>query len=352
MTQAAPAPLPIAIVGLNFGRHIIDQLLQEPANRYFRLTAVCDLDAEKADEFGTKHGVKAYHNLEDLLADETIPVIGLYTGPAGRAGLLRQILDAGKDIMTTKPFELDPDAARRILEEARDRGKIIHLNSPSPETTGYMKQITAWREKYDLGRPVHCRGEVVVSYREQEDGRWLDDPERCPVAPIFRLGIYIINDLTRLFGGVREVQVQSSRLFTGRPTPDNAQLSMLFADGAIGSIFATFCVDNGQYYANSLILHFERGTIYRNMRDFPYGQASGTSHLRLVTTDGQKNVVTDEWVQTEGAGGYQWDVLHEAILSRDVTSMPIEDTVHGIQVIEAMARAEKSCRTEAVQHTS
>lgn len=350
--MTAPSPLPIAVVGLNFGRHIIEQLLEEPANQYFQLAAVCDIDAGKADEFAGKHGLKSYHSLEALLADETIPVIGLYTGPAGRAGLLRQILDAGKDIMTTKPFELDPDAARRILEEARSRGRIIHLNSPSPRLSGYMEKIAQWREQYNLGRPIHCHGEAVVSYREQEDGRWLDDPERCPAAPIFRLGIYIINDLARIFGGVQEVQVQSSRIFTGRPTPDNAQLSLRFADGALGSIFASFCVENGQFYANSLILHFERGTIYRNIRDFAYGKASGVSHLRLVTTDGQNNIVTEEWEQTEGAGGYQWAALHEAILSRDVESMPIDDVVHGIQVIEAMARAEKSHRTESVQSAS
>lgn len=350
--MTAPSPLPIAVVGLNFGRYIIEQLLAEPASQYFQLAAVCDIDAEKADEFAGKYDLKSYHSLEALLADETIPVIGLYTGPAGRAGLLRQILDAGKDIMTTKPFELDPGAARQILEEARSRGRIIHLNSPSPRLSGYMEKIAQWRGQYNLGRPIHCHGEAVVSYREQEDGRWLDDPERCPAAPIFRLGIYIINDLARIFGGVREVQVQSSRIFTGRPTPDNAQLSLRFANGALGSIFASFCVENGQYYANSLILHFERGTIYRNMRDFAYGKSSGISHLRLVTTDGQNNVVTEEWEQTEGAGRYQWAVLHEAILARDIESMPIDDIVHGIQVIEAMARSEKSRRTEYVQSAS
>lgn len=345
----AQNPLPIGIVGLNFGETILEQLQNEPAKSYFKVAAVCDMDAPKVSQFANQYQVKAFSSLDALLAAPEIPVVGLFTPPVGRAGLLRRIIQAGKDVMTTKPFEMDSGAARQILEEARSMGRIIHLNSPPPRLSGYMMKIRHWREKYSLGPPVYCRGEVVASYREKADGRWLDDPQKCPAAPLFRLGIYVVNDLVRLFGEVREVQVQTSRLFTERPTADNAQLGMLFSNGAIGNIFASFCVDNGQYYANSLILHYERGSIYRNMCPFDYAQAEGYSHLRLVTTDRKGKVLTEEWEEPEGSGGYQWREFYEAIYKRDVASMPIDDTVRAIQVIEAMARAENSHQTERVQ---
>ncbi|KAH0534007.1 hypothetical protein FGG08_007384, partial [Glutinoglossum americanum] len=293
-----------------------------PVSEFFKLAAVCDMDEAKASQYAEQYQVKAYTSLEALLADSSIQVVGLFTGPAGRSGLLRKIIRAGKDVMTTKPFELDPVAARQILEEAKSLGRIIHLNSPGPRLTGYVKQVKAWQEEYQLGRPVYCRGEVVVSYREKADGGWLDDPERCPAAPIFRLGIYIINDLVRLFGSVRDVQIQTTKLFTERPTPDNAQLGLTFNNGALGHVFATFCVDTGQYYANSLILHYEKGSIYRNLGPFEYGQASAGSHLKLVTVTPDKKVVTVEWSQPEGAGSYQWKELFEAIRHRDTDSHP------------------------------
>jgi hypothetical protein len=50
-----------------------------------------------------------------LIADPNIPVIGLYTGPVGRAALIHRIIEAGKDVMTTKPFELDSEAALAVM---------------------------------------------------------------------------------------------------------------------------------------------------------------------------------------------------------------------------------------------
>ena len=74
-----------------------------------------------------------------------------------------------------------------------------------------------------------------VNYCEQADGGWYDDPERCPVAPVFRLGIYIINNLAELFGEPEKVCALSSRILTGRPTADNADLAVLFKNGAIAT---------------------------------------------------------------------------------------------------------------------
>jgi predicted dehydrogenase len=342
MTTPSAAPLPIGIVGLNFGRYILEDLTREPADAYFRLAAVCDLDPERAREFGTRYQVPVHLSLETLLADPEIGIIGLFTSPAGRADLVRQVIRAGKDVITTKPFELDSRAAREVLAEARDLGRIVQLNSPGPRLSPALQRVGEWVEEFALGRPVFIRGEMTVSYREAADGSWYDDPARCPVAPIFRLGIYMINDAVRLFGPVDHVQVLSSRVFTGRPTPDNAQLGLAFRNGALGSIYASFCVENGQHYANSLLLHYERGSIYVNLAPAPYGKAGATSRLQLVTTTGKEEVRVVEDTLPGGSGAYQWAEFHRAILERDAHGTPAELIVAGIEVIEAMIRSEQS----------
>ncbi len=341
-------PLNFGMVGLNFGGYIADTLSNPAAREFFKLTAVCDQDAARAVDFGGSRGVKAYSDIDQLLADDDVQAVGLFTSPAGRAELLSRIIRAGKDVMTTKPFELDPVAARNVLEEAQSLGRVIHLNSPTPEWPVYLRQILQWQQEFDLGRPIHCRGEVLVSYREKPDGRWTDNPALCPAAPIFRLGIYVINDLVRLVGRVSEVQVQTSRIFTERPTPDNAQLNLHFDNKALGSIYATFCVDNGQHYANSLVLHYERGTIYRNALPVAYGQAEATSRLLLAAARDRRELVTKEWELPEISGSYQWEAFHSAITRHRPVPMAIDDIVHSIEVIAAMARAEQSRKTEAV----
>jgi predicted dehydrogenase len=179
----------------------------------------------------------------------------------------------------------------------------------------------------------------------------MDDPQRCPAAPLTRLGIYLINDIISLFGRVLEVQVTTSRIFTGRPTPDNAQLSLLFENHAIGSIFASFCVENGQQYGNSMTLHYERGTILRNTGLYDYGKVDGFSELRMTCVKSSQQCSKEEWSFPGTSGHYQWALMHRILLDPACNPIPQFEIVHGIEVLESMARAERSGRRETVTST-
>ena len=334
----------IAIVGLNFGRHILEQLQTEPAKSCIELAAVCDMDRKKAEEAAAKYGVPYYTSIDELLGNAEIPAIGLYTGPNGRAGLIRQLIRAGKDVMTTKPFELDPAAAADVLQEAAKLGRVVHLNSPSPTLPNDLQQLEKWRTHLNLGRPVAARADVTVRYNEKADGSWYDDPHRCPVAPIFRLGIYLINDLIRICGLPESVIVVQSRIFTGRPTSDNAALSIFFKNGAIGNVFASFCVDDGQLYRNSLTVNFERGTVYRNV-----GPVQGKQRLQVVMKKPDGSLHAEEMECPEPvSGAYQWEVFARAVRGEKIGDLPPEQIVAGVQVLAAMMRAERSGLPEKV----
>ncbi len=342
--------LKIGIVGLNFGRHIVEQVSRGDGAAWFELAALCDLDGEKARAQAQPLGVDAYDSLRDLLARDDIPVIGLFTGPNGRARLIREIMAAGKDIITTKPFEANADEALAVLQEARQQGRVVHLNSPAPMPSGDLKQINAWREQYNLGRPVGCRLDVWGDYHEKANGSWYDDPELCPVAPIYRLGIYMINDLIRLLGVPETVQVLHSRIRTGRPTPDNAQLGIAFANGCLANIFASFCVDDGQYYANTMILNFERGTIYRNIGPLEYGLACDQgATMSLVTVTGERHSTILRQNVGSGSGHYQWENFHRAVKGELLEgAITPEEVALGVRVIEAMKLAERTGSSTAV----
>src|ERR1700761_5662836 len=114
-----PKPLTLAIVGLSFGRHVLDLLVQSSAASLFKLVAVCDLQEKLTRDIAAQYNVRAFTSLDELLQDESIDVIGLYTQPAGRAKLIHKILHAGKDVMTTKPFELEVEPAESVLLEAQ-----------------------------------------------------------------------------------------------------------------------------------------------------------------------------------------------------------------------------------------
>jgi predicted dehydrogenase len=330
-------PLPLAIVGLSFGRYIIKLLQQPEIAKFFKLVAVSDLRKEMADEIAAKYGVKAYYSLDQVLQDGSIAVVGLYTQPSGRAKLLRDILRAGKDVMTTKPFELDIKAAEEVLREAQHLNRVLHLNSPSPKPTMDILQIQSWVKEYDLGRLVSARGEVWASYFEEADGTWMDDPMLCPGGAMMRLGIYLINDIIRLAGPIDQVQLVSSHVRTGRPTPDNALLTMSFALGCLGSVYASFCVDDGDCYGNGLALNYERGSIYRNVGPGGLSPREGKSNLSLVMKEGKGSRVVGAKVLHEASGQYQWENLYWSIINRETISDDyVRKIVEGVRILKCM----------------
>jgi predicted dehydrogenase len=336
--------IPIAIVGLNFGRAICDEIALDPASRHVRLAAVCDLDAVKAKAEGEARRVPWFDDLDRLLANPAIPAIGLYTGPNGRAALIRRCLAAGKHVMTTKPFERDPVLAAAVLAEAASAGLTLHANSPSPAAPD-LTVIQGWLATRDLGAPVAAHVETWGDYHEKADGSWYDDPDRCPVPPIYRLGIYLINDLVALLGRPVAVQVQSSRLRTGRPTADNAQLAIRFAGGGLGTLFASLCVGDGDHYRNSLTVHCERGTIYRNV-----GPERGAApcELSLVQRVDGRRAVVERRELAATSGSYEWATFAQAVANRGEPRLDPALVVGGLQVIAAMAESERTGREVAV----
>ncbi len=338
------APYRIGIVGLGFGQAILKLLAQKPANQFFSLAAVCDMRQAVLEEASDRWGVAGYASFDELLENDRIDVIGLFTQPTGRARLLRKIIRAGKDVLTTKPFELDAREARSVLDEARDLGRVIHLNSPSPIPTGDIRLIEQWRDEYDLGRPVGGRASVWASYQEAADGTWQDDRETCPAAPLFRIGIYLMNDLARIFGAAESIQLMASRIRTGRPTPDNAQINIRYRNQALGHVSASFCVDDGDQYQNSLTLQFERGTIYRNtggIRDV--SSEIQSAEMILVGRRGKGREILEQVKVNELAGAYLWAALAEAMRERHpLEPAYVAHIIEGVRLIDAMRRAERS----------
>lgn len=342
------APIPIAIVGLNFGRHILRDLLAGANRRFAEPVLACDADPVRLAAMTSEHGIRGTADFDAVLADPQVRAIGLFTGPVGRAALIRRAIAAGKDVMSTKPFEADAEAGLAVLREAADLGRVVHINSPGPRPTPDVAQCERWMAEHDLGRITACRGEVWASYREQADGTWYDDPAKCPVPPVYRLGIYLINDLLRLCGAVDAVQVVSSRMLTGRPTADNAQLTLRFANGAVGGVFASFCIGDGDHYRNSLCLNCERGTIYRN-----WGAERGEAGAELslvMQRDGKRTIVARAAMET-ASGSYDWEAFHRAchhLPSVGPATRP-EEIVEGLRVIAAMAEAERTGATARVR---
>jgi predicted dehydrogenase len=232
-TTHCETPLKLGVCGLAYGRKNLLRLLRSPEARFVKLLAVCDHDPRRLAAAAQELNCDGYASLDALLDRPEIEAIALFTPPAGRAELIRKIIRRGKHVMTTKPIELEADAALAVLNEARRLRKVVVLNSPAPVLGEDLLQVQRWQREHDLGELIFAQTDCWYSSHEEPDGSWYDDPARCPAAPIFRLGIYGINDIIALLGEPDSLHVHLARRLTGRNMPDVGQLSLRFANGAM-----------------------------------------------------------------------------------------------------------------------
>jgi predicted dehydrogenase len=354
---AMKGKIKIVVVGLKFGKYIIEsQICTGPGAPFMELVGVFDLDEEKSKTLANTLSVKKYGCLYEILTDPQVQAIGLFTPPAGRAALVRQIINAGKHVITTKPFELNCAEGLKVLKEARSLHKAVHMNSPGPYLDIETKTFLAWQEKFSLGQPVSARWQTFVRNQEQADGSWFDDPLRCPVAPVFRLGIYGINQMISLCGEVQSVGVAHARINTGRPTPDTGELSLCFKNGALGSVFASFSSGDGQSYSNIMEIHFEHGSI-RSKVTKPtdnWDEIEKKLILQAKLTTGEVIHRSKLIKNSDIHGKYQWENFENSIENPTLIEDEIspEMIMHAMEVINAMSIAEQNnARVDVVSST-
>ena len=88
-------PVKLGLVGLHFGKLMIEDI-QKPENRnYIEIAALCDRDEPLVKCLSAEYGIQKYYtSIDALLADPETEAVGLFTAPEGRAKLIDQILDA------------------------------------------------------------------------------------------------------------------------------------------------------------------------------------------------------------------------------------------------------------------
>ncbi|OGS36547.1 MAG: hypothetical protein A2293_10585 [Elusimicrobia bacterium RIFOXYB2_FULL_49_7] len=340
----------IAVVGLRFGNVIVQDLLSSEVSKWFNLVSICDLDIDLAKQVSAQHGgLPIAQSLDALLTNPTIHAIALMTPPGNRAALIQKIIRSGRHVMTTKPFERNAFSAEQVLAEAKSLGKAVHLNSPSTHPPPFIHQIREWVDKFNLGRIIGCRAEMWAYKPRAADHTWYDDPEQCPAAPIFRIGIYLINYIIDLLGEPDSLSVMESRILTGRPTPDNAQMSLQFRNGALGNIFVSFCIADGQDHRPMLTLNFERATIYVNICTADISSLQTDTVLILCRNAPTPQRSAFERAVLSVSHSYHWEAFYRAVQGNDIADDSYRQRiVMGIKVLEAMARAEKSGRIEPI----
>jgi predicted dehydrogenase len=126
-TDPASCETPIALIGCGgiSGFH-----LAAYAAAGYRVVALCDIVAERArarrDEYFPDADIYTDHH--ELLARPDVEVVDIATHVDVRPRLVRDALDAGKDVLSQKPFARTITTGRELIDRARTHNRLLAAN--------------------------------------------------------------------------------------------------------------------------------------------------------------------------------------------------------------------------------
>jgi predicted dehydrogenase len=216
------------------------------------LVGATDIVPGRAEEFGARHGIRAYGSLDELLTDDAVDTIVNLTAPQAHASVTRAALEAGKHVHTEKPVALLYEEACELAALADARG--VRLSCAPATLLGESLQ-TAWKLLRE-----NAIGTVRAVYAEANWGRiesWHPSPQTLYQAgPLVDVGIYPLTALTAIFGPVRRVRAFGAILEPERVTKDGVAFTLASPDftvallelenGPVVRLTATFWVGPGK----------------------------------------------------------------------------------------------------------
>ncbi|MDR0439816.1 MAG: Gfo/Idh/MocA family oxidoreductase [Candidatus Accumulibacter sp.] len=205
-----------------------------------QLTAVCDSDASRADEFAGKHGIAAWTDLDAFLAQAPIDAVTIATPTGLHGDVAIPAARAGKHILCEKPLDTTPEKARAIVDACRENRVIlapVFQNRFGVGAMGIKRAIDAGR----FGRLLFVSGHIKW-WRSQAyydsgawRGTWALDGGGC----LMNQSIHTIDLMIHFAGAPERVFGYTATRTHQIEVEDNACAAVHFRNGALGVIEAS-----------------------------------------------------------------------------------------------------------------
>jgi predicted dehydrogenase len=118
------------VIGLIACGGITQQHLTAYRRSGFNVVALCDLieDRAKARQKEFFPSAKVYTDYREVLKRDDIDVVDIATHPPERAPLIKAAIEAGKHVLSQKPFVIDLDLGERLCDLADRKGVKLAVN--------------------------------------------------------------------------------------------------------------------------------------------------------------------------------------------------------------------------------
>ncbi|GAB2523126.1 Gfo/Idh/MocA family protein [Paramicrobacterium agarici] len=170
---------------------------------------IADLDTERAAAQAQKFGIAASGTVDELLADEDIEIVVNLTIPAVHVDVALKVIAAGKHVWSEKPFALDRESGRMLLDAAHAAGKRV-ATAPDTILGAGIQSARRMIESGEIGAPLTA----LTLMQSPGPESWHPNPDflfQEGAGPLFDIGPYYLTTLVQLFGPVKRVTATASK---------------------------------------------------------------------------------------------------------------------------------------------
>jgi predicted dehydrogenase len=193
-------PIKVAVVGCGM---ISDAYLSTMVNRFQILDVVgcCDRNPEKAERAAEKYNIKVL-SIEEIIADESIEIVVNLTAPNAHYSVVKQLLEAGKNVYTEKVLADELEEAAELVQIANE--KKLYLGVAPDTFLGASIQTARYAvESGMIGNVTsfHCALNRDISLIAEHAPFTV----KAGAGIGFDVGIYFITAMLSILGPVTEV---------------------------------------------------------------------------------------------------------------------------------------------------
>jgi predicted dehydrogenase len=206
-----------------------------------KLVACFDNFPASADRFAKANGCRAYHSLDEMLADPEVNIVTIGTPSGAHMEPAVAAANAGKHVIVEKPLEITLKRCDAIIEACERNNVKLSAIFPSRFHDSSRKM----KKAIDSGRfgTLTMGDSYVKWFRTQEyydSGAWRGTWEFDGGGALMNQAIHSVDLLTWLMGPVVEITAHTSTLAHERiAVEDVAVATLKFANGALGVIEAS-----------------------------------------------------------------------------------------------------------------
>jgi len=175
------------------------------------IVALSSRTVEKAKEKAMQWEIpRAYGTHEELLYDNDVDIVYISNVNAAHYHWAKKTLEAGKHVICEKPCTTSSAQTRELFRLAREKNRFFM----EAQKMLFLPAVLALKERIrrgDLGDI--CMADLSHSFSASYNN-WMFDPE-AGGGPLLSSGIYALELMIWLFGGIREIRGTPSKLENG-----------------------------------------------------------------------------------------------------------------------------------------